>query len=83
MIARGGGHGHQRIALVAYTGAMKRQAEKASQTSRKRRTAVVLQNPVRITEDEADIIISLRRMKEEPTYSLEEVLRENGRKLDH
>jgi hypothetical protein len=62
---------------------MKRQAEKASPPSRKRRTAVILQNPVHITEDEADIIISLRRMKEEPAYSLEEVLRENGRKLDH
>jgi hypothetical protein len=62
---------------------MKRQAEKSPPTSRKRRTAVVLQNPVRITEDEADIIISLRRMKEEPAYSLEDVLRENGRKLDH
>ena len=44
---------------------------------------MILQNPVHITEDEADIIISLRRMKEEPAYSLEEVLRENGRKLNH
>jgi hypothetical protein len=60
---------------------MKRQAAKAS--PRKRRRAVVLQNPVHITEDEADIIIRLRRMKEEPAYSLEEVLREDGRKLDH
>ena len=68
---------------VTDTGGMKRQAEKGSPSSRKRRTAMVVQNPVRITEDEADIIISFRRMKEEPTYSLEEVLRENGRKLDH
>jgi hypothetical protein len=36
---------------------------------------------VHITEDEADIIISLRRMKDERAYSLEEVLRENGREL--
>lgn len=58
--------------------------EKAAPPSKKRRpTAVAIQNPVHITEDEADIIISLRRMKKEQTYSLEEVLRENGRKLDH
>ena len=68
---------------AAYTEGMKRQAEKGSPPSRKRRTAVVLQHPVRITEDEADIIISLRRMKKEPTYSLEEVLRKSTNKLKH
>ena len=61
---------------------MKRRSDNSAPPAEKRRRkAVILTNPVRITEDEADIVISLRRMREETTYPVEEVLRQNGFKL--
>ena len=39
-------------------------------------------NLVKITDDDADGIISTERLKKERRYSLDRVLRENGYKLD-
>jgi len=39
-------------------------------------------NLVRITDDDADGIISTGRLKKERRYSLDRVLRENGYKLE-
>ena len=38
--------------------------------------------PVTVSEDDADGIISTQRLKKERRYSLDRVLRENGIKLD-
>lgn len=46
----------------------------------KRRRGVRLRNPVQITEDEADLIISMRRL-EEPTITFEEYLERRGYEL--
>jgi hypothetical protein len=39
-------------------------------------------NPVKITDDHADGIISTERLKKERRYSLDRVLGENGYKLE-
>jgi len=39
-------------------------------------------NLVKITDDDADGIISTERLKKERRYSLDSVLRENGHKLE-
>jgi hypothetical protein len=55
----------------------------ADQTNLTRQERALLPDPDRVTEDDADAIIGLRREREPGRrYSLEEVLRENGYKLE-
>jgi hypothetical protein len=51
-------------------------------TGRKVVTRRALTNLVKITEDDADGIISTQRLKKERRYSLDRVVRESGIKLD-
>ncbi len=51
--------------------------------ARKVSGGVVLKNPVRITEDEADAIVSRRALRDKKRFPLEEVLRAGGYKLEH
>jgi hypothetical protein len=43
-----------------------------------RRKGILLKNPVQITEDEADAIISLRRLRSENPIPLKKVLKRYG-----
>lgn len=43
---------------------------------------VVLSNPVRISEDEADVIISQRRLAEKKRIPLDAVMRKLGHAVD-
>jgi hypothetical protein len=58
-----------------------KRAQSASRRSSLQPKAVRLKNPVHITEDEADILISMRREKEK-RISLAEVLRKQGYGLE-
>ena len=44
--------------------------------------AVVLTHPVRVSEDEADAIISQRRLAEKKRIALDEVMRRLGHEVD-
>jgi hypothetical protein len=44
--------------------------------------SISLAKLVAVSEDDADGIISAQRLKKEPRYSLDRVLRESGVKLD-
>jgi hypothetical protein len=53
-----------------------------SRSSAPKTQARSITNPVKITDDDADGIISTERLKKERRYSLDRVLRENGHKLE-
>jgi hypothetical protein len=60
-----------------------RQGIPVGETNLTPRERALLPDPDRVTEDDADYIIGLRREREPGRrYSLEEVLRENGYKLE-
>ena len=46
------------------------------------KNGIVLANPVRISEDEADAIISQRRLAEKKRIPLDEVMRKLGHEVD-
>ena len=56
--------------------------ENRSPRSAPKTQARSITNPVKITDDDADGIISTERLKKERRYSLDRVLRENGYKLE-
>ena len=56
--------------------------ENRSRLSAPKARARSITNLVRITDDDADGIISTERLKKERRYTLDRVLRENGYKLE-
>jgi hypothetical protein len=56
--------------------------ENRSRLSAPKARARSVANPVKITDDDADGVISTERLKKERRYSLDRVLRENGYKLE-
>jgi hypothetical protein len=56
--------------------------ENRSRLSAPKTQARSITNLVKITDDDADGIISTERLKKERRYSLDRVLRENGYKLE-
>jgi hypothetical protein len=56
--------------------------ENRFRSSASRTQARSITNLVKITDDDADGIISTARLKKERRYSLDRVLRENGHKLE-
>ncbi|MFN3324294.1 MAG: hypothetical protein ACK5AZ_12415 [Bryobacteraceae bacterium] len=59
---------------------MSRPSKKKHTTPEPRKEAVLLKNPVEISEDEADMLVARQRLKE-PTITLEEYLRRHGHEL--
>lgn len=60
-----------------------RQGVPVTETNLTNQERALLPDPDRVTEDDADAIIGLRREREPGRrYSLEEVLRENGYRLE-
>jgi hypothetical protein len=56
-------------------------SERARPTAPPKRNPILLKNPVHITEDEADALISIRRLNES-SVTLEEYLRRRSHELD-
>lgn len=56
-------------------------SKRAGPTGPPKRTPILLKDPVHITEDEADALISFRRLNE-PSLTLEEYLCRRGHQVD-
>ena len=68
--------------LVRRTSAVVPPLENRSCRSAPKAQARPITNLVKITDDDADGVISTERLKKERRYSLDRVLRENGYKLE-